>query len=152
MDESSKNRKSSFRWRFFKAIKQSRSSNLSNKTQPSTSSQSSESAVAFVTDHDTQRTQNRHVEACALLTTSIKTCQQDITWNFLEFPGLEGEHASFDEQFLQKVNHILESRKKDIKDENAWFKCRNTIECVFTVLSPFFKNFFSIATSIQSVV
>jgi hypothetical protein len=151
MDGSSKPRKTSFRWPF-KAIKQSRSSNLSNITQPSTYSESSESPVAIVPDHDTQRTKNRHVEACALLITSIKTCQQDTTYNFLEFPELEGEHASFDDQFLQKVNHILESRKKDIKDETAWSKCRNTIECVFTVLSPFFKNFLSIATNIQSVI
>ena len=36
---------------------------------------------------------------------------------------------------------MLESRKKDIKDETAWSKCRETIECVFTALSPFSKNF-----------
>ena len=112
MDEPSKLRTKRFQWPF-KRIKQTGSS---SNTAPSNPSESSESSDSVVPDYDTQRTRNRHLEACRLLLTSIKACQQDITWNFLEFPELEGEHASFDEQFLQKVNRTLESRKKDITD------------------------------------
>ena len=69
----------------------------------------------------------------------------------LNFLSWKREHESFDEQFLQIVNRMLESRKNDIKDETALAKCRNTIECIFAALSPFFKNFLSIAKNAQSV-
>ncbi len=150
MDKLLKHHRKPFRWPF-KETKQTRSSNLSNTAQPSNHPESSETSDSVVPDYDTKRTRNRHLEACKLLITSIKTCQQDITWNFLEVPELEGEHASFDAQFLQKVNRMLESRKTDIRDETVWSKCRDTIECIFTALSPFFKNFLTIATNVQSV-
>jgi hypothetical protein len=150
MDETSSHRRKTFRWPF-KGIKQGRHSNPPNSAQPSNYAESSEFSDAVVPDYDTQRTRNRHLEVCKLLVTSIKASQQENTRNFLDFPELDGEHASFDEFFLQKVNHLLESRRDDIKDETAWSKCRNTIECIFTAFSPFFKNFLSIAKNAQSV-
>jgi hypothetical protein len=147
MDKSSKVRRKPFRWSF-KGFKRTRSS---DPAQPPNPSESLKSSDTLVPDYDMQRTRNRHLEACKLLAISIKACQQDSTWNFLEFRELEGEFESFDEQFLQSVNRMLESRKNDIRDETAWAKCRDTIECIFTALSPFFKNFFTIATNVQSV-
>jgi hypothetical protein len=82
---------------------------------------------------------------------SIKACGQANTWEFLDFPELEGEPNTFDQKFLQKLNSLLESRKKDIKDETAWSKCRETIECIITALIPFSKHFLTIATTAQSV-
>jgi hypothetical protein len=148
MDERPKQRKTTFRWTPFKWRIRTGSPQPRETTQPLDNSESSE---ATSSDYDTQRTRNRHIEACKLLRTSIKACRQANTWEFLDFPELEGEPLSFDQKFLQKVNGLLESRKKDIKDETAWSKCRETIECVFTALAPFFKNFLTIATNVQSV-
>jgi hypothetical protein len=144
MDKQHKNR---LRWRF-KRTKQPESPKLPDIAQPQKSSQSSESPRS---DCDTQRTRNRNVEACQLLRRSIEACQQENSKDFLEFSDLEGEPASFDQDFLQKVNDMLESWRKDIKDETAWSKCRGIIECIFTTLSPFTKIFLTLANNSQSV-
>ena len=147
MDEQLKQRRTPLRWPF-KRDKQTQLLKVKETAQPSNSSQSSEDIDG---DYDTQRTRNRHEEACNLLRRSIKACKQDNT-SFLNFPDLEGEPATFDQQFLRKVNGVLESRKKDIKDETSWSKFRDTIECVFTALGPFSKNFLTIVTNAQSVL
>jgi hypothetical protein len=147
MDEHSKQPKNRLRWIPFKRSKQTGPPNIS-KTRPLDSLESSDPQ----SDYDTQRTRNRHIEACKLLRMSIDACRQDNTWEFLEFPELEGEPILFDQKFLQKLNGVLESRKKDIKDETIWYKCRETIECIFTALIPFSKNFLMIATNAQSVL
>src|SRR5271168_5036551 len=142
MDERPKQRKPPFGWNPFKRSIRTGSPKLRD---------SSESSEAPGSDYDTQRTRNRHIEACKLLRMSIKACRQTNAWEFLDFPELEGEPISFDQKFLQNVNDLLDSRKKDIKDETAWSKCRETIECVFTALAPFAKNFLTIATTAQPV-
>jgi hypothetical protein len=102
-------------------------------------------------DLDIARTNERHQKACELLLACLPKSQQD-TWKFLDFPDLESEAAIFDDEFSQKINAILESKRGPIKDDDSWAKCCHTVECIFAALIPFSRNFLSIANPGQSVV
>ena len=97
-------------------------------------------------DVDTARTNARHNKACELLLDCLPKSQQDNTWKFLD---LESK-ATFDDEFAQEINAILES-KRAIKDDDTWAKCCQTVECIFAALIPFSRNFLSIANAGQSV-
>ena len=97
-------------------------------------------------DFDTDRTNTRHNKACELLLDCLPKAQQDNTWKFLDLES----RATFDDEFAQKVNAILES-KRAIKDDDTWAKCCQTVECIFAALIPFSRNFLSIANAGQSV-
>ena len=102
---------------------------------------------------DRERTNERYLEAVSLLHHAVKGNQEYSNFESLDFLELVGEPEKFnDSQFREKINIAMESREKAVKDSSAWSKCKNTVECMFVALSPFAKNFLSIAQSAQSVL
>lgn len=99
---------------------------------------------------DRRRAKARYKEAASLLEQSIKNC--DGYWGSFDFQDLSGEPEEFDDsQFRNKINMALATRETSIRDRTTWSKCKYTVECVFTALSPFAKNFLMIAKEVQSV-
>ena len=99
-------------------------------------------------DVDTGRTNAKHHEACKLL---LACLPKDDTWKFLDFADLESKAVTFDDEFSQKINGILESKRGSIKDDDSWAKFGQTVECIFAALIPFSKNFLNIANPGQAV-
>lgn len=103
--------------------------------------------------NDTERTRERHEEACALLRKSIKACQKRDANGLVDFDDLQESPESGNDGLLQRVNAILDERRRSIADKNTWTKCRDTIQCVFTALRPFVQNALTISKdATQSVI
>ena len=126
-------------------------------TTPSdTSTQNSheQNLVSHVIEKDSgdrRRAKARYKEAAALLEQSIKLRQGH--WGSFDLQDLSGEPENLDDsQFRNKINLALMSRENSIKDRTTWSKYRYTVECIFTALSPFAKNFLIIAKDGQSVL
>lgn len=99
--------------------------------------------------NDRQRSQIRYKEAAKELKEAIKVRNSLGSFDFEE---LSGEPESFnDSQFKNKINTMLISRETSIKDRKGWSKFKNTVECVFTALSPFSKNLLIISRDAQWV-
>ena len=99
---------------------------------------------------DRQRTKARYQAAAKELENALK---RDSSWGQFEFPELRGELEDFDKsQFQDRINKSLESREHKAKDQKAWRKASHMLECAFTALSPFAKNFLTIAKDSQSVL
>ena len=124
---------------------------------PATSSQPAAAAAVAIPSGvaedygDRDRALARYKEAANLLKESIKARQG--SWgSFADLPGLTGEPGDFDDaKFRKSIDLALASKEAAIKDRRSWSKCRYTVECIFTALSPFAKNFLTIATNAQSV-
>jgi hypothetical protein len=92
----------------------------------------------------------RYKEAANMLKESIKA--REGSWGSFDLPGLTGEPGDFDDaQFRKSINLALASKETAIKDRQSWSKCTHTVECIFIALSPFAKNFLTIAKNAQSV-
>jgi hypothetical protein len=102
-------------------------------------------------DPDASRTDARHQKACEILLACLPNSQHDQTWRFLDLSDLESKAGTFDDAFSQKVNTLLDSKRGQIKDDDSWAKCCQTVECIFAALIPFSKNLMSIANPGQSV-
>jgi hypothetical protein len=129
-----------------------RRGNPSSTTLRTTTAQDDQSSASHVENDysDRQRAKARYKEAATLLEQSVKSHQGHR--GFFDFGELVGEPEDFDDsQFRNKINVVLASRETLIKDRKAWSKCRFTVECIFTALSPFAKNFLMIAKEGQSV-
>jgi hypothetical protein len=102
-------------------------------------------------DYDDQRrVLSRYKEAATQLKEAIKIRRGSS--DPFDFEELSDEPEDFDDaQFKNKINAILTSRETSTKDKNGWSKFTYTLECVFTALSPFAKNFLTIAKNAQSV-
>ena len=99
---------------------------------------------------DRERTITRYKEAANVLQEAIKSRQG--SWELFDLQGLTGEPADFDDaQFRDKINLSIVSKGPHMKDQHSWSKCKQAIECIFTALSPFAKNFLKIAKDVQSV-
>ena len=57
-----------------------------------------------------------------------------------------------DQEFRDKLSMAMNGYKESIKNQRAWGKCGQAIQCVFTALSPFAKNFLLIAREGQAVI
>jgi len=100
---------------------------------------------------DRRRVKARYKAAATLLRESIESCQSN--WESFDFQELSDEPEDFnDAQFRNKINLALASKEDSIKDRTASSKCRYTVECIFTALSPFAKNFLTIAKEGQAVM
>jgi hypothetical protein len=120
-------------------------------TNAATSSQGNQPSQVVNNDYnDRQRAQSRYEEAVTQLKEAIKTRKGP--WGPFDFDELSDEPEGFDDaQFKNKINKILTSREASIKDRNGWSKFTYAVECVFTALSPFAKNFLMVAQNAQSV-
>lgn len=99
---------------------------------------------------DRQRAKARYKEAAHLLKKSIEIRRGP--WRSFDFQDLSGEPEEFDDaKFRNKINTALTQWESTIKDRKSWSKYTYTIECIFTALSPFAKNFLTIANEAQSV-
>lgn len=134
-------------------IKGNKTTAESTKVNPASTQTSQESSHHIRGDYgDRKRTNARYLEAVALLQQAVKARQEHGDFESLDFLELKGEPEKFsDSQFRDKINLAMEARKCAIKDQSAWSKCKDTVECIFVALSPFAKNFLSIAQSAQSV-
>ena len=93
---------------------------------------------------DTQRAKARYFEATKLLQEAIKQFSRSRGCQF-EFAELTGEHDFNDIAFRETFNAALETFKPTIKDAGTWTKSRHALQSLFTALSPFAKNFLTIA-------
>jgi hypothetical protein len=99
---------------------------------------------------DSQRATARYLEAAKALEEVVNGCKSQ--WGSFDFPDLKGEPINpTDLEFKHKIDTVLEVQKSALKDQTAWEKCKHTIQCVFSALSPFAKNFLAIAANAQSV-
>jgi hypothetical protein len=99
---------------------------------------------------DRQGTRTRYFDSAKVLEDAVKANEDK--WGSFDFPELKGEPEDFDDsQFREKINTVIDARKNDVHDQNAWAKCRNAVQCAFTAFSPFAKNFLTIATNVQAV-
>jgi hypothetical protein len=99
---------------------------------------------------DSRRATTRYLEAAKTLEKVVNHCKSQ--WGSFDFPELKGEPINpTDLQFKHKIDTVLEAQKSALKDQTAWEKCKHTIQCVFSALSPFAKNFLAIAANAQSV-
>ena len=99
---------------------------------------------------DRDRTISRYKNAAIELKQSINTSQGPLRSFIIE--GLTDEPGDFDDaQFRTQINLALTSKEAEIKDQASWARCKNTIECIFKALSPFAKNFLTVAKEAQSV-
>jgi hypothetical protein len=120
------------------------------QTPPQIASDEGSSPASNKESGDRQRTKARYIEATKSLEEVIKGCRSQ--WGSFDFPELRGEPENpNDSQFKHKINMILDAQKSGIKDQSAWEKCKHTIQCVFSALSPFAKNFLMIVTQGQPV-
>jgi hypothetical protein len=118
----------------------------------STSSQTDNNVSPGIAEDygDRERSIARYKEAAKILKKSIEIRQG--SWGSFDLSGLTGEPGDFDDaQFRNKINLALTSKEANIKDRESCSKCRYTIECLFTALSPFAKNFLTVAKNAQSV-
>jgi hypothetical protein len=84
---------------------------------------------------------------------SIKACQKRDADGLVDFDDLQESPESGNDGLLQRVNAILDERRRSIADKNTLSKCRDTIECVFTALRPFVQNALTISKdATQSVI
>jgi hypothetical protein len=122
---------------------------------PTTSPQVNQSVQSSqAADHeynDGQLAQNRYKEGASHLKEVIKIRKGP--WDSFDFEEeFSREPEGFDDsQFINKINALLISREKSIKDRKGWAKFTYAVECVFTAFSPFAKNFLTVAANAQSV-
>jgi len=117
-----------------------------------TSSQDNQVSQAVNNDYDDrQLALNRYRKAVGQLKEAIEIRKD--RWGSFDFKELSDEPDDLDDlQFKNKINAILISSETSIKDRKGWSKFTNTVECVFTALSPFAKNFLMATKDTQSVM
>jgi len=147
-------RKPRKRDRFRSWISGNKTTAESTEVHPASTQTTHESPHHIKSDYgDRQRTNERYLEAVALLQYEVKARQEHGDFQSFDFLELIGEPEQFnDSQFREKINLAMEARRGAIKDQGAWSKCKNAVECIFVALSPFAKNFLSIAQNAQSVL
>jgi hypothetical protein len=99
---------------------------------------------------DRQETTQRFLKASKLLGEALDKCRID-GMGKIDFPELSGEPDQFDLRFREKINNFLESRREAAKDKSAFAKAGDIINGLYTAVSPFAKNFLSVAIQGQSV-
>src|SRR5262249_47175907 len=97
---------------------------------------------------DREHTWNRYKEASNILRQSIRS--HEGSWGSFELDLGEPEDTN-DPEFRSELQKILAAREGAIKDKSSWSKFGDTIECIFASISPFAKNFLTIAKEAQSV-
>jgi hypothetical protein len=116
---------------------------------PTDSDASSQSQPINADYNDRERAQRRYEKAATQLKDAIKSQKGPGNSSF----DFSDDAEDFDDvQFKNKINAMLISREKSVKDRNGWAKFRNIVECVFTAFSPFAKNFLIVAQEAQSVI
>src|SRR5438876_6586181 len=123
----------------------------SRATTP-TSSRNNQASQAVNNDYDDrQLALNRYRKAADQLKEAINIRKD--SWGSSDFEELSDEPEGFDDsQFKNKINAILISQETSIKDRNGWSKLTYAVECVFTALSPFAKNFLMATKDAQTVM
>lgn len=95
-----------------------------------------------------QQVKARYIQATKLLQDAVAGHQGE---PFL-FPDLSGEMEEFnDMEFREKLDITIDRYKTSMKNPKALEKCRYAVQCMFTALSPFAKNFLQIARDGQAV-
>src|SRR6266496_1583162 len=121
-----------------------------SSTTPATTSLRGEQTCRVVNNdyNDRQRTQVRYQEAADQLKEAIEIRKG--SWGSFDFEELSDEPEHFDdEQFKNKINAVLISRKTSIKDRKGWSSFTYAVECVFTAFRPLAKNFLLVAKDAQ---
>ena len=148
MESSQKPRKFA---RFLKSINPKSKISASNPDSSQlASTQSSQTAIHDVDGEfgDRLQVKDRYVKAATLLQEAVKTHGESF-----DFPNLSGEMEEFNgSEFRDKMNMAMRGHKNAIKNQGAWGKCGDVIQCMFTALSPFAQNFLLIARDSQAVI
>ena len=65
----------------------------------------------------------------------------------MEIPNAKA--TSFDDAALRRnVDAVLKAREKSIADKRGWSKFGHAIESIYTIFSPFAKNFLTVAIAV----
>ena len=100
---------------------------------------------------DRQQVKARYVQAATFLQEAVRKHQSQ--GKCFDFPDLSGEMEEFnDQEFRDKLSMAMNGYKESIQNQIVWGKCGQAIQCVFTALSPFAKNFLLIAREGQAVI
>jgi hypothetical protein len=119
----------------------------SNPVQSSTSG--SKPAQEIYDDHT--RVQRRYEEAVGKLKDALQYRKDG--WDSLDFELPDAKTESFDDATFQDyLNEVLKAREESIADKKDWGKFGRTVQTVFTVFSPFAKNFLNVAINAQAVL
>jgi hypothetical protein len=119
----------------------------SNPVQSSTSG--SNPAQEIYDDHT--RVQRRYEEAVGKLKDALQYRKDG--WDSLDFDIPDAKTDSFDDAtFQDHLNDILKAREESMADKTVWGKFGRTVQTVFTVFSPFAKNFLNVAINAQAVL
>jgi hypothetical protein len=124
---------------------------MSSQVDPQTASSGANQQSTAATEEslDRRMTKRRYVESARALQDAV---QGRTEWGSFEFPSLHGEPENFnDSQFSDRIHQTLEAQRNSINDQMIWGKCRQAVQSIFTALSPFAKNFITIAQQGQSV-
>jgi hypothetical protein len=125
---------------------------------PSTSGQSgvtqpnpAQSSPAQEIYDDHTRVQRRYEEAVGKLKDALQYRKDG--WDPPEFELPDAKTENFDDATFQDyLNDVLKAREESIADPKGWGKFEHTIQTVFTIFSPFAKNFLNVAINAQAVL
>jgi hypothetical protein len=103
-----------------------------------------------IMDPDTNRAYQRYENAKRKITDSLKIRRND--WESFDFPQLNGHSEQEELSTLRsEINNVLESRKRTVRASlSTWSKSKAIVEN-FTAISPFAKNFLTVAKDAQQV-
>lgn len=123
----------------------------STATSP-TSSKDNQAPQAEDPDYnDRELALSRYRKAASRLKDAIKIRKG--VWSAFNFDELCDEPEDLDDsQFKNKINAVFGSQEMSVKDKKGWSKFTYAVECVFTALSPFAKNFLMATQGAQSVL
>jgi hypothetical protein len=101
--------------------------------------------------NDRELALSRYRKAASQLKEAIKIRKG--VWSAFDFDEFCDEPEDIDDsQFKNKINTVFGSQETSIKDKKGWSKFTYAVECVFTALSPFAKNFLMATQGTQSVL
>jgi hypothetical protein len=73
-------------------------------------------------------------------------------WGSFDFPEIDSISEEQEPAKLQdEIENVLNSKKNAIKNPTTWSKSKDIIKKAFMALSPFAKNFLTVAANAQSV-
>jgi hypothetical protein len=149
MDTTKQARKTGFLSRFKRKTKATPPKAAQTEPQ-ATDGQADEKSNTKVDEvSDEKRTLNRYLESAKMLQDALSLGGE---WGSLDFPQLRGEPADFDDaEFKRRVDQVLNAQKSSVLDKNAWAKATQTMQSIFTALSPLAQNFLTIANQAASV-
>lgn len=105
---------------------------------------------SLTTDSDTINTLARHNAAIEKLKNCLNYRRDD--WRSFGYPSLHTWPEQADLSGLRhEVEKVLDAKRQSIRNTTAVSKSKTVIKCIYDALTPFLKNFLTVARNVQSV-